>query len=78
MNYLHSLLSSETAEIITLYTIEETICMHQLNNLKEIYLSSLQEQCEAFNKHMEGINSGKNDEECFEHLTLKKKYRLPS
>ena len=65
MPYLHHLLCSETAETVTLYTIEEVICMHHLDSLKEIYYNSIQEQCENFNKNVEHINHSKSDEECF-------------
>ena len=45
MPYLHPLLCSESAEAVTLYTIEEAICMYELGTLKDIYFNTIPDQC---------------------------------
>ena len=45
LTYLQPLLCSETAEAVTLYTIEEAICMYHLSVLKDLYQSSVADQC---------------------------------
>lgn len=50
--YLHSLLATETTQTVSFYTIEETLCLYRLKNLKEIYYQSISEQCEAFNRQV--------------------------
>jgi hypothetical protein len=76
-SYLHSLLTTESAQEIALYKIEEALCLHQMRPLKEIYLRHVQEQCDAYNNNITSVNATFSDEECFEHLELRGKYRLP-
>lgn len=45
--------------------------------LKDIYYRHIQEQCEAYNLSIASINANFTDEDCFEHLLLRDKYRLP-
>lgn len=67
-SYLHSLVTSEIAQEIAFYTIEETLCLHELPALKEIYYLHTAEQCEAYNKQMDFLNANCTDAECFDHL----------
>jgi hypothetical protein len=67
-SFLHSLVTSESAQEIALYKIEEALCLYEITNLKEIYLRHTEEQCLAFNQNIAFVNSEFSDEDCFEHL----------